>query len=637
MGSKWTVTEQWKDNEEEVLTDWTQVVFNNTINNTGLGSVKLEDTPRAIDIMESAWLRIYYDGICKFYGKINKKNFSSRSVTIKLNDWMGLLANIPMSYCAADWDTGPVGGPPARPGYPRWDEAGAGDPQFTNYITKEVSVYLKRLLDIYTGETDSDSDIDYSNMDVTGLDDSFNHPKSNLGTVIWELYQGARVGSSSRFGYGTWMDYSDPDTPKLWAKPYGAQRYGKKLYFKGQPSFSWDPSGIVNDVTLVGGYGWPMPKYRDLISNYDASNWGDIDCAITNSTNRSVGSDSLLVTPDFEVGDIHFSRRIYGEVLNPLGNPTYVGGSYNVDHVSFDFQNDFIGTGVAFTLRVGQDTTDGTPGFPYQTGGLGKEELDMRGGGGHFAHFSYWDWEKGGVLGTPVYADPWYLYFEASASSGYLTGVGYFDNIRVFTRRVEANSQDTASIQKEGHLPKYFEAPQIRSWGYAQEICDSIVSQMANSTIKVKGTLQYYDPDLSLNMAVEVPVYGVTWPLYVSQLAVTTDGRKNHTIITAGSVQATVKELLKSMRMKEITMEAAMDVSGGSSTSSFKSDLCFREDETHCKYACMLSSCQNGAQRATLCSGVTDKDPCINTCQRYSQYKERCTTCQTISYGGVIV
>jgi len=614
MPTPWKITEQWKDNEEEELVDWTQITFTKALNNTGSFSIQFDDTERAVDIMESAWLRIYYDGHCHFHGKIRRKNFGNRNIMIKGADWYGLFNNIEIKYCAADWDDG-------GNEYPRWNAT------YSTYHKKEVSVYIKRLIDMYTGDTASDKDVDYDNLDATGWSDSFNHPRTDLGTLMGNLFNSAKV-SGSRYGYAVWFEYQDPDLPYLWAKPFGSGRYTKKLYFQGQPSMTWEEGEIINDVTIQGGFAFPEPKWKDLYTENDSTNWTGTDCTLTDAYNPVTTNDkSLHITASGAATSLTFQRTIYPEMANSDGTLT-------LSHIAFDWNNQVTIPGL-FKGEVRILAPD-TSNYYYW---FGEAHYFGESTGNWFKRFTF------GVdtidpVGSPDPTGTIIMYFGLSSNDpgqGNITGSAYLDNFRLFLTNVTERSKNEASIQKHGHYPRVFQGSTIRQFTYAKELADSFVQLMKDPTLQVRGTLNYFPPDLHLNDAVEIPIYGVVWPLYLSRLSISATPQIIRTLVNAGTIRPTIVQLLKGLNMKEKSLEASADVSGGFDTSLFQSDICFEKKETHCRYACMLAACQNPLQVHSTCTGVTDRDPCINTCQRYSQLKQRCRTCQTISYGGDIV
>lgn len=612
MGNQWTITEQWKDNEEEILTDWTQLAFIKTLNNIGNFSAQFDDTPRAVDIMESSWCRFYYDGVCQMHGKIQPKTFSGGKVTIKGTDWMGVLDLIPIEYMAADWANIGIGD------VDRWS-SGA-------YISKEVSVYAKQLIDVYTGETATDKDVNYDNLDVTGWTDSFNHPKDTLQKAISTIYGSARVGTSSRFGYGLWMEYADPDTPYLWAKPFGYRLYTKKLNFTTRPSYTIDPQEVANDITVWGGKGWPDPKDRDGYTETTAG-WSSIGSYITFAADTAVameGTASLKMTLTGSAANHQAAHSI------DIGAEAYnSAGELIFSHLSFDWINNLSTDATSADITL------------YDNGNNGWFRHIMTSdyytaGNGAWRHYTLY--KKNMSQGGPQYPNSIdTIYFNFTKSTPFATGNCYLDNLRLFLGQAEDNSADVDSIQQHGHRPRTFNVPAARSVQMVKEMADAFVALLKDPTIKVKGTIPYYDPDLRLNDAVEIPIYGVTWPLYISSLSVTGSPGGTKTVVNAGTTRPDIAQLLKGLGAKEVKNAAEKDQGGGVRTSFGQSDICFLDEEKICSYACMATTCQNAATTKGICAGVTDKDPCINTCQRYSQKGRICgATCQTISYGGAI-
>ena len=602
--SNWSVGFQWMGDPEEFRDDILAGSFSPQVNGPGSFSMQLPLDEFALNLLGDTVVRIYYDGEPQFWGFIEKTDIdeSMGVVNIMGGDMIKRMGMRKVEYQSTT--------------------AGGADPPRGDVGSKAV---FEELIHWWTGETDSDSMFRNEFIERSETEYRYNFDGNWLSDALADVAHSCSltVGDKKHIGYGFWVNgYGD-----IFLQPYGAREYQQEI--PGQWRLSQDWSVVKNRIHLRGGIpeawmnveneeeNYSIDVFETDITSNKFDNW-DVTCDGVSTCTQC--GDKLGVSKDDKQIGAYSGQLTTVDIRNPDSVwitqtfPTAKDWSY-IDEGG-NVQSQIAQTRIHFKW----DHTGGSGGFTIYTW---FEDSS--------ANTSYWGsyesaqtqpWTK--AIRTldnfnqdnVDWNDIKYVKIMIYGSGAVWQGSMKFDGLAVFFKEVDLWRKDNASIAIHGLKEAKFQDRRITDWKAGEKICEQILDLLKTPAVIGNTSVPYYDPNLHLNDLINVPVEGVTWPLYVNKLEVSWSGDHVSTTIHAGRPVPSEEWITAALHI--LRDQDSEKGTGFQMASTYEQSTCFKDKELFCRSDCQASNCQNEMQLQS-CFTFAERDPCIATCQRYKE------------------
>jgi hypothetical protein len=194
---------------------------------------------------------------------------------------------------------------------------------------------------------------------------------------------------------------------------------------------------------------------------------------------------------------------------------------------------------------------------------------------------------------------------------------------------IEVERRDEMSIAMlDQEITRWIQDRKCHSWDRGEHLADVLLDSLKYAQKSRDGTLDYFNPELRLNMLIPVNEYGVEWLYVLDEIQVEVSSQGTTQRLSLGVTRPEPDDLMEFYQVQMSSMQAAG--SGRTVHDWVANTKCYTRCELYCEFACLSDwsstykrggrVCQTSRQvSCATCESTTELNPCSVACLKYSE------------------